>query len=170
MTDSTVSSFFSFVGHFNCGHFTQDRCIAVQCVIWLKTSKSYFYKVHSGILLEACLATEMVFRSKMGFWKLSVKLFQDAVGPKLFSLLHVQILSYKTLNIRYQVVIFCTNSSYKCWFSASLESPLWWNSKLSLHLKLEAFFFLTLSSYLVLLWYFPRLVNWGFRTLLKALL
>lgn len=65
--------------------------LTVQCVIWLNASKSYFCRVHSGILLEVCLATEMVFRSKMGFWKLSVKLFQDAIGPKLFSLFRVQI-------------------------------------------------------------------------------
>lgn len=63
------------------------------CSMWnpVKRVQQLFYRVQSGILLEVCLATEMVFRSKMGFWKLSVKLFQDAIGPKVFSLLHVWI-------------------------------------------------------------------------------
>lgn len=61
------------------------------CSVWnlVKRVQQLFYSVHSGILLEVCLATEMVFGSKMGFWKLSVKLFQDAIGPKVVSLLHV---------------------------------------------------------------------------------
>lgn len=35
-------AFFSFVGQFSCGHLTQDRCITVQCGIWLNVSSSCF--------------------------------------------------------------------------------------------------------------------------------
>lgn len=75
----------------------------------------------------------------MGFWKLSVKIFQDAVGPKLFSS-RTNFLSYKMLNIRHQIVVRI-DSATSTGFLLVLKSTL---VKFQAQLKLKArglFFF-----------------------------
>lgn len=87
--------------------------------IWLHMSKSYFYRIHSGVLLG-------VWPQK---WFSGVKWVSGSCQSNYFKMLLVlndfhffmyKYLSYKMLDMRYHVVC-CKNSSYKYWFSTSLK-------------------------------------------------
>lgn len=169
-SDSTVSRLFPFLGTW-------------AVAIWLRIAVSLFH-VSSGY---TCPKVIFIGFIPVFFWEFGHRNgFQEENGfsgscqSNYFKMLLVlndfhffmyKYLSYEILNMRYHVVC-CTNSSYKYWFSTSLKSSLWWNSKLKFEAIFNIFFplFLTLSSYPVFFWYFPCFVNWVVRTLLKALL
>lgn len=82
-------------------------------------SKSYFYSIHSSLLLG-------IWPQK---WFSGVKWVSGSCQSNYFKMLLVlndfhffmyNYLSYKMLNMRYHVVC-CKNSSYKYWFSTSLK-------------------------------------------------